>query len=251
MDNWSNSTADNLSSTTTSTPLLIIGDSIPLGAAEVRGSYIVEYVQPTCVDLLKAAMPSLDVRIDAEVYRNSVSVKQELEAIVARHQPRRVLLMIGGSDADMDWKRFVISDGKIARSRVAAEKYEANLRLICARLMEIGASIILTDCPNHCFALKGPYVAKLTGKDIPALLEAGGGQAESDKHLVPYRARVAAVAKDLNLQLIRFGEALDAEPAEVVLCADGTHPSAAGHRVIAACLIAALSQPVAAVELSA
>jgi len=234
-----------------SAPLLIIGDSIPLGAAEVHGSEIVEYVQPTCVDLLKAAMPTLDIRIDAEVYRNSVSVRQELEQIIARHQPRRVLLMIGGSDADMDWKRFVLSDGKIARSRVAVEKYESNLRLICGRLMETGAAVILTDMPNHCFALKGPYVAKLTGKDIPALLELSGGQAESDKHLIHYRNAVSAVARDLQLQLIRFGEALDSRPADEVLCADGTHPSAAGHRVIAGCLIAALGQPMAAAEMTA
>jgi lysophospholipase L1-like esterase len=247
MNNWS----DSVKNENTTSPLLIIGDSIPLGAAEIRGTDIVEYVQPTCVDLLKAAMPTLDIRIDAEVYRNSVSVRQELEQIIARHQPKRVLLMIGGSDADMDWKRFVLSDGKIARSRVSMEKYESNMRLICARLIEIGASVILTDWPNHCFALKGPYVAKLTGKDIPALLERGGGQAESDKHLIPYRAKAAEVARDLQLQLIRFGEALDSHPANQVLCSDGTHPSAAGHRVIAACLIAGLGQPVAAAELSA
>jgi lysophospholipase L1-like esterase len=231
--------------------LLIIGDSIALGAAEVRGTQVVEYVQPTCIDLLKAAMPMLEVRIDAQVRRNSASVRQEIDKIIARHQPRRALLMIGGSDADMDWRRFVLTDGKVARSVVPVDRYENNLRLICRQLLSAGATPILMDMPNHHFVLRGPYISKIAGKDITPLLERGGGQAESDKHLVLYRAAVAGVAADLNLELVRFGEALDAHPPQSVLSADGAHPNAAGHRLIAQTLIAALSQPAAAAELSA
>jgi lysophospholipase L1-like esterase len=232
--------------------LLIVGDSITLGAAEVRGDSIVQYVQPTCIDLLKSALPALDVRIDAAVRRNSVTVREEIEQIIARHQPRRVLLMIGGSDADMDWKRFILSDGKIARSRVPVERYEKNLRFICERLLSAGAAPILTDMHNHDLTICGPYVSKLAGKDIVSMIARGGGQAESDKHLVMYRQAVAAVAAEFNLELIRFGQALDSHPSDSVVSHDGTHLSAAGHRVVAAAMIAALSQPAGqAAELSA
>jgi lysophospholipase L1-like esterase len=236
--------------------LLIIGDSIALGASEIRGADVVEFVNPSCVDLLKSALPDLNIRVDAQVSRNSATMKQEIDKILARHSPLKniaVLLLIGGSDADMDWKRFVLSDGAIARSRVPVERYEANMRLICAKLLEAGAIPILTDMPNHNFALRGPYVSKQAGKDICALIERGGGHAESDKHLVQYRAAAARIAADLNVELITYGPQLDAYPAAEVTALDGVHPNTAGHRVIASALIAALSRrrPAAAVELIA
>lgn len=226
--------------------LLVIGDSIALGAAEVRGSQVLEYVQPTCIDLLKAAMPSLEVTVDGEVSRTSASVRVEIDKLIERHQPKRALLMVGGSDADLDWRRFVVTNGEVARSRVPVEKYESNLRLICDKLIAAGATPILMDMPNHHFVLRGPYVSKLAGKDIMPMLERGGGQAESDRHLVLYRAAVSRVANDLGLQLVKFGKALEAYPAEAMLTHDGTHPSAAAHRVIAATIIAVLTQPFSA-----
>lgn len=239
----------NSSDSSSQQQLLIIGDSIPLGAADVRGSQVTEFVTPNCVDLLRAALPTLNVTVDAAVRRNSATVKQEIDQIIARHAPQRTILWIGGSDADMDWRRFVLTDGKTARSVVPVEKYENNLRFICERLLASGSTPILTDMPNHHFALRGPYVSKLAGKDIMPLLELGGGQAESDKHLVRYRAAVAAIASDLNLDLIRYGEALDAQPAEEVLAADGTHPNAAGHRIIAQVLINSLVRQAAVAQL--
>jgi lysophospholipase L1-like esterase len=244
---------NNLSKPIDTPSLLIIGDSITLGAAEVRGSEIVDYVQPTCIDLLKSAFPQVDIRIDAAVRRNSVSVKDEIDSIIARHAPHRVMLMIGGSDCDMDWKRFILSEGQIARSRVPVDRYEKNMRLICQKLLAAGATPILTDLPNHHLAICGPYVSALCGKDITPLITRGGGQAESDKHLVHYRQCIAGLSRELNLDLIRYGEALDNYPAAEVLSRDGTHPSAAGHRVIAAAMIAAMSQPAcaAAAEMTA
>jgi len=233
--------------------LLIIGDSVALGAAEVRGNDIVEYIQPTCVDLLKAALPHLTVRIDAQVRRNSVSVRDEIDALIEKHHPAHTLLLIGGSDADMDWKRFIVSDGKVARNRVPVERYEKNMRHICERLIAAGATPILTDVHNHNFAICGPYVAALTGKDIPAMIINGGGQSESDRHLMQYREAVTKISNDLGLQLIAFGHAMDQYPPEQMVSHDGTHPSAAGHRVIGAMFITALGQSARAglAELSA
>jgi lysophospholipase L1-like esterase len=149
----------------------------------------------------------------------------------------------------MDWRRFVLTDGKTARSVVPVERYESNMRFICERLLAAGFTPILTDMPNHHFALRGPYVSKLAGKDIMPMLERGGGQAESDRHLVHYRAAIALIAKEMNLDLIRYGEALDAQPAEEVLAADGTHPNAAGHRIIAQVMINSLVRHGAAAQM--
>jgi hypothetical protein len=231
--------------------LLIIGDSIALGAAEVRGGEVTEYVRPNFIEIVQSALPHLAIRVDAAVMRTTATVKPEINQLIQRHQPLRevrVLLLIGGSDADMDWKRFILSDGAIARSRIPLARYDANLRFIVEQLLEAGAVPILTDMPNHHFALRGPYISAMAGKDITPLLERGGGQAESDKHLVQYRAAVAAIAADYGLTLIRYGESLDKHPAESVCAADGVHPGAFGHRIIAAEIIATLTGLPAAVE---
>jgi len=238
-----------------SSKLLIIGDSIALGAAEVRGGEMVERIQPNFIELLQAAMPDLSIRVDAGIMRTTASVRPVIDKIIARHAPLhdlRVLLLIGGSDADMDWKRFILSDGAIARSRVPVERYDDNLRFIVGRLLEAGALPILTDIPNRHLSLCGPYMSALAGKDVVSLLDRSGGQAESDTHLRRYRAAVAQIADDFGLALVRLGEALDKHlPADVV-CADGTHPNAAGHRIIAQEMIAALDRPqTAAAELHA
>jgi glutamate/tyrosine decarboxylase-like PLP-dependent enzyme len=94
-------------------------------------------------------------------------------------------------------------------------------------------------------------VGKLSGKDVPAMILNGGGQAESDRHMVPYRMAVAAIARELDLQLIRYGEALDGHPSAEMVSVDGTHPSKAAHGVIAEVMIGALSRVGAAAELSA
>ena len=144
--------------------------------------------------------------------------------------------MLGGNDADMDWRRFVLSDGKIARSRAPVETYEKNLRQIATRILAAGATPVLTDMPNHHFELRGPYVSKIANKDITGMLERGGGQAASDKELVKYRAAVAQVAKDLDIPLARYGDVLDAQPPRDMVGIDGVHPSAAAHKLIAEAL---------------
>src|SRR4051812_15523764 len=107
--------------------LLIIGDSFTLGAADVRGNEIVEHVRESYVDRLRASLPQVDIRIDAEVYRHTSAVRNIVEGLLDLHEPRVVLLTVGSSDADLDWRRFVLSEGQIIRNRVALATYEKNL----------------------------------------------------------------------------------------------------------------------------
>src|SRR5947209_4830160 len=194
--------------------LLILGDSISLGVAEFRGSDIVARVEHCYVDLLMHALPNVQVIIDADVHRTTSAARDAIDGLLAAHAPRVVLVMLGGNDADMDWRRFVLSDGKTARSRVPVDTYEKNLRQIASKILAAGATPVLTDMPNHHFELRGPYVSKIANMDITSMLELSGGQAASDKELVKYRKAVAQVAADLNVPLARYGDILDAQPPQ-------------------------------------
>src|SRR5205814_10221188 len=122
------------------TKLLILGDSISLGVAEVRGNDIVARVEHCYVDLLMHALPKVQIIIDADVHRTTSAAREAVDGLLAAHKPQAVLVMLGGNDADMDWRRFVLSDGKTARSRVPVETYEKNLRLIASKTLAAGAT---------------------------------------------------------------------------------------------------------------
>jgi lysophospholipase L1-like esterase len=222
--------------------LLILGDSISLGVYELRGNEVAERVSPTYVDLIQRIFPDLQIQIEAGPFWNTSDFYKKIDEMISKHSAETVLVMVGGSDADMDWKRFVLSDGAVARSRVSVERYEKNLRHIVAQLLAAGRTPILSDIPNHHFEIRGPYISKIAGKDVMSLIERGGGQAESDRHLAMFRAVVAQIATEKGLELVRYGQALDQRDPKVVLSVDGAHPNAAGHQVIVDVLLPALQR---------
>ncbi len=222
--------------------LLILGDSISLGALEVRGNEVIGRVESSYVDLLSLELLGVRIVVDADVHRTTADACKSIDALLTSHRPEVVLIMLGGNDADLDWKRFVLSNGTRIRSRLSVENYEKNLRKLVERVLACGAEPVLSDMPNHHFELRGPYVSKLAGVDVTAMLERGGGQAESDKSLALYREVVARIAADLPVAVVRYGELLDTRPPREMVGVDGTHPSAAAHRLIAEALTAPLLQ---------
>jgi lysophospholipase L1-like esterase len=223
------------------TRLLILGDSITLGVCEVRGNDVVGRVRTPYVDRLRTAFPIVDIEIDADVHRTTTAAIKTVATTLASVRPDVVLVMLGGNDADLDWKRFVLSDGAVVRHRVNVETYEKNLRHIVAAIRTAGATPVLTDLPNHHFELRGPYVSKIAGRDVTGMLERGGGQAASDGHLARYRGVVDRVAAELHLPVVRYGLVLDQHPPREMTAVDGVHPSDAAHAVIADAIIAVLT----------
>jgi lysophospholipase L1-like esterase len=220
--------------------LLILGDSISLGVSEVRGNDILDRVDTTYVDLLSHALPGVQIVVDADVHRTTAAACKSIDALLATHQPGAVLIMLGGNDADLDWRRFVLSNGEIVRCRLTVDAYEKNLRELARKILDFGAVPLLTDMPNHHFEFRGPYVSKLAGVDVSSMLERGGGQAASDQSLLKYRAVVTRIAAELPVAVIRYGEILDAHQPRKMVGIDGAHPSAAAHQLIADALIPAL-----------
>jgi lysophospholipase L1-like esterase len=213
--------------------LLILGDSISLGVAEVRGNDIVARVETSYIDILSHALPGVQIIVDADVHRTTSVACKSIDALLDRHRPHAVLVMLGGNDADLDWKRFVLSNGAIVRCRLTVDAYEKNLREMAGKIIAAGAAAVLTDMPNHHFQFRGPYVSKLAGVDVSGMLERGGGQAASDQSLLKYRAVVARIDGELPVSVVRYGEILDAHPPREMVGIDGAHPSAAAHRLIA------------------
>lgn len=216
--------------------LLIIGDSITLGATEVRGDEIVSRVRLTYIDLLCEKIPGLRVTANADMHRTTTDVLTILQDVLAQVNPDVVLVMAGGNDADLNWRRFVVTDGRAACNAVPVARYAQNLRQIVATSLARGITPVLTDMPSQSIAQRGQYISGLCGKDVTAMLERCGGQVESDRRLGEYREAAAQVAAEMRTDFAPYGPALARHRLLDVLGVDGVHPNELAHRVIAEAL---------------
>ncbi len=213
--------------------LLIVGDSISLGVEELRISEIAATVQTCYVDLLREKLPSAEILVDADIHRTTTAALAVIDSLLAKHQPCAVLLMVGGNDADVEWKRFIISSGRIVRNRLTVPQCQANLQSLARKVLSAGAFPILTDMPNHDLARRGPYLSQLSGKDVSVLIAGNGGQQRSDVGLLAYHDAAAEAAKITNSAFVAYGAALHHFPATEVIGTDGVHPNSKGHQIIA------------------
>jgi lysophospholipase L1-like esterase len=226
------------------TKLLIIGDSIALGAAEVGAAgNIISHVQKSYVDRLRETLPRTEVIVEAEAQRRTATVVSQIDGMLARHRPDIVLLNLGGSDADVDWKRFILSEGRMRQHRTPPERYAFNLRVLAERVLAASALPIFFDFPEHDLSIRGPYISKMIGRDIMPLIQAGGGQMASDARSQDYRQILGDTAKALDLPLVICADVLAQRPSEVY-SADGVHPNDEGHRLLALVLLPVLLQAI-------
>ena len=220
--------------------LLIIGDSITLGATEVSGDKILSNTDNTYVRMLGELAPRLRVTVDAAIHRTTADVLPLLDGLVAQHNPDAVLLMVGGNDADLNWRRFVITNGRVVNSVVSLQRYTQNLRQIVTSLVSAGILPLLTDMPNHDLGMRGRYISQLCGKDIMPMLHRCGGHAESDRRLAQYCHAAAQISHELRSPIVRFGEALAGVALEEALGPEGAHPNARADDIIALTLFPVL-----------
>ena len=213
--------------------LLIVGDSITLGVAEITGDRIISRVKRSYVDHLQEAFPAVRITVSADIHRTTADAANGLDELVANLRPDIVLLMIGGNDADLNWRRFLATAGRVCVNVAPIERYTENMRRILAHLAAAGVVPIMTDMPSQNIAVRGSYIAQLCNKDVPAMLQAAGGQQEADGHVDGYRKAALAVAEEARVELIRYGEALSLYPLEEVIGVDGAHPNDRAHEIIA------------------
>lgn len=217
--------------------LLILGDSITLGATEVFREHIYSTAPRSYVHDLVSTLDSWDIQTDAALHRTTTTSARLLPGILEAHRPDILLLMVGGSDADIDWKRFVVSKGARVKANVPVHTYSANLMHIINECRANGVTPVLTDVPNCDLAGRTAWLAGKIGPVIEAAVEAnGGGQAEVDRRCAEHNSAVEDIAASTGVPLARWAAAVAHLPLAERLGPDFVHPGAAAHPIIAATL---------------
>lgn len=227
--------------------MLILGDSITLGATEVFGDRILSTTQHTFVHDLRADLPGWHIHCDAALYRTTTDATQLLPAAIETHRPHLLLLMLGGNDADLDWKRFIASRGRRTDSNVPIERYAANLAQIVSDCHEAGVTPVLTDVPSLYLAGRLRWLQGRLGVSLSRAVDANGGgaQAQVDGRCQEYNDAVASIARAGNLPLCRWAADVADLPPEQRFGPDFVHPGAAAHRLIARAVLHTLRPVVA------
>lgn len=220
--------------------ILLFGDSITLGAAVVQNSDILTTVERAYPDILARELPECRITRDAKVHRTTAKALNDLPTALAIHRPHIVVLMLGGNDADMNWRRFLITRGASAQSKVRPEEFGRNIIRLATIVQTAGAIPILTDIPDHDLGVRGQALSQLAGMDVNLFLSASNVQQKSDASLHEYRRHIRSAAAHHHTLLAEFGDQLALLGRENVIGPDGVHPNAAGHMVIAQSLLSIL-----------
>ena len=213
--------------------LLIMGDSIALGATVVIGHQVVERARPHFVDYLRHRQSNWAIEADGQVQRTTDNAVGLMPQLLACHRPDAVLLVLGGSDADLDWKRFIVSRGRRVQSNTPLHRFADNLRSLIRMITMSGAAPVLSDVPNQDVLARGAWLGQHIGQNLMPWIEAGGGQAESDRRLAEYNQIVEDVSAETRVDIARWAKGISTLPPADRFGPDATHPSAPAHRIIA------------------
>lgn len=233
--------------------MLVVGDSVAAGATEVSSSEVIRVIRPTYVDLLQERLPKWAISLDAVPHRRTADLVPVIDSLLEQHRPHLVLIATGSNDADLDWRRFVIRKGLDVRSRTPLAAFMKATSAVVDAVHRFGAAAILTDVLGISLSLRRPALERAVEQDLGPILEAAGGQPRADAIAAEYRAALADYCKQSEIPLASYGLAVWETDHSQVIAEDGTHPSAAGHRVIAEAVspvILHAAGRVAAVELA-
>lgn len=215
------------------TTILLFGDSIALGAAAIQDRHVLQTVEHSLFDLLTQAFPACGIRRDAQVQRTTTQALDDLPLALASHRPHIVVLMLGGNDADMNWRRFLLTSGTAVRSRLKPAQFSQNLRKLILMIRTAGAIPVLADIPDHDLAVRGRLMSDLTGLDALGMLMKNHVQAISDSVLNEFRMEIRQLATSEDVALADFAPMLDRFGKSNCIGPDGIHPNTFGHAIIA------------------
>jgi lysophospholipase L1-like esterase len=224
--------------------VLVLGDSISAGATVIDGVRILHRVACSFVGHVVRQAPHLNVMVDAVPWRRTPELVDAAAALLAAHDPDVVIIATGANDADIEWKRYVVSHGRVVRSRTRLTDFTAALGSLAGACAKHGASMIATEVISPALRLRAPHLSAAAGRDLWPLMQQSGGQAACDRIVEDYRAAAKREAERSGFTVARTGAALEAAPHEEVYAADGVHPNDEGHRILGAALAPVILQSV-------
>jgi len=209
--------------------LQIWGDSLLKGVVfdDLRNRYLI--LRDNCVQQLKALLP-FPVENNA---RMGCTAPEGFELLQAGEMRPGGLALIefGGNDCDMDWAAVAADPTKDHQPKTAPEVFARMLEKCVARVRQGGMEPMLA-VPTPLHAQR--YFDWVTrGLDRAAVLGFLGDVERIYRWQERYALTVCTTASKLNCSLLNLRDAfLAVKGYERLLCIDGMHPNAEGHKIM-------------------
>lgn len=181
--------------------VLVVGDSLALGAERVHGPQILTRVTPTFVDTAACWLAPARIILDAAPARTARSAVRVLPALLAAHRPHAVVFSLGLHD--------------VLHPSTTPERFTDALVRLCDLAASAGVPAVLCDLPPT------------TRPDLCERLRA-------------FNAAVHELAARRHLPAVGAFDLLSAKSPARTVGPDALHPTAYAHALLAAELLTAL-----------
>lgn len=213
--------------------ILIMGDSVFKGVVFDAARQRYSLLKDSAAQLLSGLLP-LPLVNRSQMGRTAPEglawlLKQPKESI----QGRAVVLEFGGNDCDLDWKAVSERPDEPHEAKTPAAQFTEALAGMVEYVRACGGQPLLATLPPLD---AGRYLNWVTREGLSRenILKFIGKPERIYRWQEYYNALVLKVATALRCDVVPVREAfLVSVRGEDVMCEDGIHPNAAGHRIIA------------------
>lgn len=218
--------------------ITIWGDSIFKGVIfdEARGRYAI--LRDNFVTALSRV---LGISVDNRARMGLTSAGGEAEMTPDAFSPGALAVIeFGGNDCDLDWQAVAAAPEAAHEAKVPLDEFRARLTALAQRARAGGMRPVLVTPPPLCAQRYFDWVTR--GLDAQAVLRYLGDVDHIYRWQERYADAVYAVAARTGSALFDLRDAfLQAGDLPSLMCADGIHPNARGHALMASAARARLA----------
>ncbi len=213
--------------------ILVMGDSVFKGVVFDAARQRYSLLKDSATQLLTGLLP-LPLVNKSQMGRTAPEglawlLQQPRESL----RGRAVVLEFGGNDCDLDWKAVAEHPEREHDAKTPAAQFTQALTEMVNHVRQCGGQPLLATLPPLD---AGRYLNWITrdGLSKEKILQFLGQESRIYRWQEYYNALVLKVAAALCCDVVPVREAfLLNVKGEDVMCVDGIHPNAAGHRIIA------------------
>ena len=159
---------------------------------------------------------------------------KDLDAIDAKERPDMVLIEYGGNDCDFDWEAIARDPAAHHGPKTDLEVFRDLLRTLILRFSANGVLPVVMTLPPLDADRYFDWVSRNSPEAAANILAWLGTKNKIYWWQERYNAAILEVAAEMGVHVLDIRSAFLREPDyRNFLCADGIHPNAEGHRLMA------------------
>lgn len=214
--------------------IVVVGDSVFKGVVFDCARQRYSLLKESAVQLLSAWLPLPLVNRSQMGRTAPEGLKLLMEQPDQSLMGRMVVLEFGGNDCDLDWKAVSDHPELPHAPKTPANVFMAALTDMVEHVRSCGGRPLLSTLPPLNAERYLNWVVAQGGLSRERILQHLGEPGRIYRWQEYYSSMVMRVAQTLGCECLPVREAfLEQVRGEDVMCIDGIHPNAAGHKIIA------------------